>query len=56
MAGMGFSNVGLDIVYSIAHQLGATYDVPHGISCSLFLPYILEWNGVVCPEKFKIMG
>ena len=56
IAGMGFSNVGLGIVHSMAHQLGATYDVPHGIACSLFLPYILEWNGVVCPERFRIMG
>ena len=56
IAGMGFSNVGLGIVHSMAHQLGATYDVPHGIACSLFLPYILEWNGAVCPERFRIMG
>jgi len=56
IAGMGFSNVGLGIVHSMAHQLGATYDVPHGIACSLFLPYILEWNGVVCPDKFRTMG
>jgi len=56
IAGMGFSNVGLGIVHSMAHQLGATYDVPHGIACSLFLPYVLEWNGVVCPDKFRVMG
>ena len=56
IAGMGFSNVGLGIVHSMAHQLGATYDVPHGIACSLFLPYILEWNGVVCPDRFRTMG
>lgn len=45
IAGMGFSNVGLGIVHSMAHQLGATYDIAHGIACSLFLPYVLEWNG-----------
>lgn len=56
VAGMGFSNVGLGIVHSMAHQLGATYDVPHGIACSLFLPYVLEWNGVVCPDRFRTMG
>lgn len=56
IAGMGFSNVGLGIVHSMAHQLGATYDVPHGIACSLFLPYVLEWNGVVCPDRFRTMG
>ena len=56
IAGMGFSNVGLGIVHSMAHQLGATYDVAHGIACSLFLPYVLEWNGAVCPDKFRVMG
>ena len=56
IAGMGFSNVGLGIVHSMAHQLGATYDVAHGIACSLFLPYVLEWNGVVCPERYRYMG
>lgn len=56
IAGMGFSNVGLGVVHSMAHQLGATYDVPHGIACSLFLPYVLEWNGVVCPDRFRTMG
>lgn len=56
IAGMGFSNVGLGIVHSMAHQLGATYDVAHGIACSLFLPYVLEWNGVVCKERFRVMA
>lgn len=56
IAGMGFSNVELGIVHSMAHQLGATYDVAHGIACSLFLPYVLEWNGVVCPERYRDMG
>ena len=56
IAGMGFSNVGLGIGHSMAHQLGATYDVPHGIACSLFLPYVLKWNGAACPERFRTMG
>lgn len=56
VAGMGFSNVGLGIVHSMAHQLGATYDVAHGIACSLFLPYVLEWNGEVCGERFYEIG
>lgn len=56
IAGMGFSNVGLGIVHSMAHQLGATYDVAHGISCALFLPYVLEWNGVACQERFIELG
>ena len=56
IAGMGFSNVGLGIVHSMAHQLGATYDVAHGMACSLFLPYIMEWNGEVCGDRFIDIG
>ncbi len=56
IAGMGFSNVGLGIVHSMAHQFGATYDIAHGIACSLFLPYVLEWNGKECAERFPTMA
>ena len=53
IAGMGFSNAGLGIVHSMAHQLGAMYDTPHGVANALLLPYVLEYNGVVCPNDFK---
>ena len=56
IAGMGFSNVGLGIVHSMAHQLGATYDVAHGIACSLFLPYVLKWNGEVVSDRYPAMA
>ena len=56
MAGMGFSNVGLGIVLSMAHQLGALYDTPHGLANALLLPYVLEWNGEVCSDRFIDMG
>lgn len=56
IAGMGFSNVGLGIVHSMAHQLGALYDTPHGVANALLLPYVLEWNGEACPERFIDMG
>ena len=56
MAGMGFSNVGLGIVHSMAHQLGALYDTPHGLANALLLPYVLEWNGEVCSDRFIDMG
>ena len=56
IAGMAFSNVGLGIVHSMAHQLGATYDVAHGIACSLFLPYVLKWNGEACKDRFRAMA
>ena len=53
IAGMGFSNVGLGIVHSMAHQLGAIYDTPHGIANSLLLPTVMEFNGENCEEKFR---
>lgn len=53
IAGMGFSNAGLGIIHSMAHQLGAMYDTPHGVANALLLPYVLEYNGVVCPNDFK---
>ena len=56
IAGMGFSKVGLGIVHSMAHQLGAVYDTPHGVANALLLPYILEYNGEVCPDRFRDMG
>lgn len=44
IAGMGFSNVGLGIVHSMAHPLGAHYDTPHGVANALLLPYVMEYN------------
>lgn len=44
IAGMGFSNVGLGIVHSMAHPLGAFYDTPHGVANALLLPYVMEYN------------
>ena len=52
IAGMGFSNVGLGIVHSMAHQLGAVYDTPHGLANALLLPYVMRYNGAVCSERF----
>ena len=45
IAGMGFSNVGLGIVHSMAHQLGAVYDTPHGIANAMLLPTVMRYNG-----------
>ena len=53
IAGMGFSNVGLGIVHSMAHQLGAVYDTPHGIANSILLPTVMKFNGEVCYERFR---
>lgn len=52
-AGQGFSNVGLGIVHSMAHQLGAVYDTPHGVANALLLPYVVRYNGEVCEQKYR---
>lgn len=56
IAGMGFSNVGLGIVHSMAHTLGAYFDTPHGLANAILLPHVMRFNGKVCPELFVNMG
>lgn len=56
IAGMGFSNVGLGIVHSMAHSLGAYFNTPHGVANALLLPHVLKFNGKVCPNLFRNMG
>ncbi len=53
VAGMGFSNVGLGIVHSMAHTLGALYDTPHGVANAIILPTVMEYNADVTGEKYK---
>lgn len=53
IAGMGFSNVGLGIVHSMAHTLGALYDTPHGVANAIILPTVMEYNAEVTGEKYK---
>ena len=53
IAGMGFSNVGLGIVHSMAHQLGAVYDTPHGMANAILLPTVMRFNGEVAWERFR---
>ena len=53
IAGMGFSNVGLGIVHSMAHQLGAVYDTAHGIANAILLPTVMRFNGEVCADRFR---
>ena len=53
IAGMGFSNVGLGIVHSMAHPLGAFYDTPHGVANALLLPYVMEYNAPATGEKYR---
>ena len=60
VAGMGFSNVGLGIVHSMAHPLGALYDTPHGVANAIILPTVMEYNAPYTGEKYrdiaKVMG
>ncbi len=53
IAGMGFSNVGLGIVHSMAHSLGAFYDTPHGVANAMLLPTIMEYNAPFTGTKYK---
>lgn len=53
IAGMGFSNVGLGIVHSMAHPLGALYDTPHGIANAIILPTVMEYNAPATGEKYR---
>ena len=56
IAGMGFSNVGLGIVHSMAHGLSALYDTPHGVACAILLPLGLEYNMPVAGERYRAIG
>ncbi|MGN0244082.1 MAG: lactaldehyde reductase [Lachnospiraceae bacterium] len=53
IAGMGFSNVGLGIVHSMAHPLGALYDTPHGVANAIILPTVMEYNAEATGEKYR---
>ena len=53
VAGMGFSNVGLGIVHSMAHTLGAKYDTPHGVANAIILPTVMEYNAPATGEKYR---
>ena len=56
IAGLSFSNCGLGIVHSMAHQLGSEYDLPHGVANAILLPYVEAFNFDVCPEKFALIA
>jgi len=56
IAGMGFSNVGLGIVHSMAHPLGAVYDTPHGVANAIILPTVMEYNAEYTGDKYKYIA
>ena len=53
VAGMGFSNVGLGIVHSMAHALGALYDTPHGVANAILLPTVMRYNADATGDKYR---
>ena len=53
VAGMGFSNVGLGLVHSMAHPLGAVYDTPHGVANAILLPTVMAYNAEATGEKYR---
>ena len=56
VAGMGFSNVGLGIVHSMAHPLGALYNTPHGVANAIILPTVMEYNAEATGDKYKYIA
>lgn len=52
MAGLAFSNSGLGLVHSMAHQLGGFYNMPHGVANAILLPYVMEYNSLVAKERY----
>jgi lactaldehyde reductase len=56
VAGMGFSNVGLGIVHSMAHPLGALYDTPHGVANAIILPTVMAYNAPATGDKYKYIA
>ena len=56
IAGMGFSNVGLGIMHSMAHGLSALYDTPHGVACAILLPCGLQYNAPVAGKRYRAIG
>ena len=56
IAGMGFSNVGLGIVHSMAHPLGAVYDTPHGVANAIILPTVMEYNAPNTGDKYRYIA
>ncbi|MFG6114911.1 iron-containing alcohol dehydrogenase [Halobacillus sp. MO56] len=53
MAGMAFGNAGVGAVHALAYPLGGRYQIAHGVSNALLLPYVMEWNKIACVERFR---
>lgn len=53
MAGMAFGNAGVGAVHALAYPLGGRFNIAHGVSNALLLPYVMEWNKMACVERFR---
>jgi alcohol dehydrogenase class IV len=53
MAGMAFGNAGVGAVHALAYPLGGRFNIAHGVSNALLLPYVMAWNKIACPERFR---
>ncbi|MDR2819811.1 MAG: iron-containing alcohol dehydrogenase [Desulfovibrio sp.] len=56
MAGVAFSNAGLGLTHSMAHQIGPRYKIPHGVANSILLPSVMRFNELVCKKAFCDVG
>ena len=51
IAGMAFANSFLGLCHSMAHKLGAMFNVPHGVANALLIRQVIKYNAVDCPKK-----
>lgn len=56
MAGMAFSSAGLGLCHAMAHQPGAALHIPHGLANAMLLPTVMEFNRMVCRDRFSQIG
>ena len=56
MAGIAFSNAGLGLCHAMAHQVGAAYNIPHGVANAIMLPSVMHYNQLVCKKSYPEIG
>jgi alcohol dehydrogenase len=56
MAGIAFSNAGLGLCHAMAHQIGAGYNMLHGIANAIMLPSVMHYNQLVCKKAYPEIG